>query len=169
MTTIAPDDAADQINVAAGVDTHQDTHTAAVVDTAGRLLGHRVFPATGAGYVALLAWLRTFGVLLVVGIEGTGAYGAGLARHLRTQDVAMLEIDRPDRKTRRSAGKSDPIDAEAGRGEALRNLPHAPPWPRSRPESRRRVRVGSKRCATCGWPAAARWTNAATACARSRP
>jgi len=122
MTTIAPDDAADQINVAAGVDTHQDTHTAAVVDTAGRLLGHRVFPATGAGYVALLAWLRTFRVLLVVGIEGTGAYGAGLARHLRTQDVAMLEIDRPDRKTRRSAGKSDPIDAEAGRVEALRNL-----------------------------------------------
>ena len=145
MTTIAPDDAADQINVAAGVDTHQDTHTAAVVDTAGRLLGHRVFPATGAGYVALLAWLRTFGVLLVVGIEGTGAYGAGLARHLRTQDVAMLEIDRPDRKTRRSAGKSDPIDAEAAARAALAKVATGIPKARAgRVEALRNLRVARR-------------------------
>jgi transposase len=119
MSTIAREHNANQIDVAAGVDTHQDTHTAAVIDTAGRLLGHRQFRADGAGYVELLAWLRSFGMLLVVGIEGTGAYGAGLARHLQTQGVAMLEIDRPDRKTRRSAGKSDPIDAEAAARAAL--------------------------------------------------
>lgn len=148
MTTIACKDTGtktdrsqtDQVEVAAGVDTHQDIHTAAVIDTAGRLLGHRQFPASRRGYLDLLDWLRSFGLLLVVGIEGTGAYGAGLARHLHDQHVAMLEIDRPDRKTRRSAGKSDPIDAEAaaraavarvrtgvpkvrtGRVEALRNL-----------------------------------------------
>jgi transposase len=60
MTTIACKGAGnqtDQIEVAAGVDTHQDTHTAAVIDRAGRLLGHRQFQATRRGYVELLAWL----------------------------------------------------------------------------------------------------------------
>ena len=74
MTTIASDSSRDQIEIAAGVDTHQDTHTVAAVDAAGRLLGHSTFPATGAGYHALLAWLHDLGVVLVVGIEGTGAY-----------------------------------------------------------------------------------------------
>lgn len=140
MTTIAPDTIGSQVEVAGGVDTHQDTHTAAAVDAAGRLLGHRQFPATAAGYRQLLAWLRGFGAPLIVGIEGTGVYGAGLARYLAAEGVAMLEVDRPDRKTRRFAGKSDPLDAEAaaraalagtrtgvpkqrdGRVEALRNL-----------------------------------------------
>ena len=78
MTTIASDSSRDQIEIAAGVDTHQDTHTVAAVDAAGRLLGHSTFPATGAGYHALLAWLHDLGVVLVVGIEGTGAYGAAM-------------------------------------------------------------------------------------------
>lgn len=116
MTTITQEHAVDQNEVAAGVDTHQDTHTAAVIDTAGQLLGHRQFHADRAGYSALLAWVHSFGRLLVVGIEGTGADGAILARHLHVQDVSMLEVDRSDRKTRRSAGKSDPIDAEAQPG-----------------------------------------------------
>ena len=107
------------MNVAGGVDTHQDTHTAAVIDTAGRRLGDRQFPATAAGYRQLLAWLRTFGALLIVGVEGTGAYGAGLARYLASEGVAMVEVDRPDRKTRRFAGKSDPLDAEAAARAAL--------------------------------------------------
>jgi transposase len=107
------------VEVAGGVDTHADTHTAAVVDTAGRMLGHQQFEATAAGYKQLLAWLRSFGTLLIVGIEGTGVYGAGLARHLAAQSVAMVEVDRPDRKTRRFAGKSDPLDAEAAARAAL--------------------------------------------------
>jgi transposase len=105
--------------VVGGVDTHKDTHTAAVIDTAGRLLDHATFPATGVGYFRLLAWLVGFGRLVVVGIEGTGAYGAGLATHLRAQGVEMVEVDRPDRKARRRAGKSDPVDAEAAARAAL--------------------------------------------------
>lgn len=101
------------------MDTHKDTHTAAVVDTAGRLLGHETFPATGAGYATLLDWLAGFGRLLVVGIEGTGAYGSGLAAHLRREGVGMVEVDRPDRKARRWQGKSDPVDAEAAARAAL--------------------------------------------------
>ena len=105
--------------VVGGVDTHKDTHTAAVIDTAGRMLGHETFPATGAGYVQLLDWLTGFGRLLLVGIEGTGVYGSGLAAHLRGEGVGMVEVDRPDRKARRWQGKSDPVDAEAAARAAL--------------------------------------------------
>jgi transposase len=107
------------VEVTGGVDTHQDSHTAAAVDSAGRVLGSAQFPATAEGYAHLLAWLRAFGTLVLVGIEGTGAYGAGLARHLRGAGVRLVEVDRPDRKTRRWQGKSDPVDAEAAARTAL--------------------------------------------------
>ena len=125
MTTIAPRSTAAHPGpaldreVTGGVDTHADTHTAAAVDTAGRLLGHATFATTTAGYQALLEFLDSFGTVGRVGIEGTGAYGAGLARHLAAAGVSVLEVDRPDRKTRRFAGKSDPIDAEAAARAAL--------------------------------------------------
>ena len=89
--------------VTGGVDTHKDTHTAAVLDATGRLLGHQQFPTTPAGYGLLLAWLRSHGEVDKVGIEGTGAYGAGLALHLRVAGVELVEVDRPDRKARRCA------------------------------------------------------------------
>jgi transposase len=126
--------------IAGGIDTHSDSHTAAVIDQVGRVLGSEQFPADAAGYVALLAWMRSFGRLVNVGVEGTGAYGAGLARLLRAERVQVVEVDRPDRKTRRFQGKSDPIDAvqaartalaaertgipkqRDGRVEAVRNL-----------------------------------------------
>lgn len=121
MTTIADTSALAQpatptvsgLTVVGGVDTHADTHTAAVLDTAGRSLGHAQFSTTCAGYAQLLAWLTAHGLVQAVGVEGTGAYGAGLARHLTAAGVHVVEVDRPDRKTRRFAGKSDPIDADA--------------------------------------------------------
>ncbi len=48
------------VEVTGGVDTHADTHTAAVVDSAGRVLGTAEFPTTAAGYRRLLGWLRSF-------------------------------------------------------------------------------------------------------------
>ena len=145
MTTIASDSSRDQIEIAAGVDTHQDTHTVAAVDAAGRLLGHSTFPATGAGYHALLAWLHDLGVVLVVGIEGTGAYGAGLARYLSSQGIEMVEVDRPDRRTRRSAGKSDPIDAEAAARAALAQVRTGTPKAREgKVEALRNLRVARR-------------------------
>lgn len=77
--------AAPAVEVVGGVDTHKDTHTAAAVDTADRVLGSAQFAADAAGYRALLAWLRGFGTLLLIGVEGTGVYGAGLARLLAAQ------------------------------------------------------------------------------------
>jgi transposase len=108
-----------RLTVIGGVDTHADTHTAVAVNDTGRVLGAAQFPTTSAGYRALLAWLRGFGELVLVGIEGTGVYGAGLARFLAGEAVAMVEVDRPDRKSRRFAGKSDPIDAQAAALAAL--------------------------------------------------
>lgn len=99
--------------VVGGVDTHSDTHTVAALDGLGRLLGHETFPATRAGYRQLLTWLATFGTIELVGVEGTGSYGAGLVRHLTGQGVLVVEVDRPDRRGRRRHGKSDPIDAIA--------------------------------------------------------
>lgn len=99
--------------ITGGVDTHKDTHTAAALDSTGKLLGTATFPTTTEGYGALLTWLRDFGSVERVGIEGTGSYGAGLTRHLLTEGLTVVEVNRPNRQTRRRNGKSDPADAEA--------------------------------------------------------
>lgn len=99
--------------ITGGVDTHKDTHTVAALDATGRQLGNQTFPATSDGYAALVAWLRGFGTLHRIGIEGTGSYGAGLTRYLREQSIDIIEVNRPNRQTRRRHGKSDPADAEA--------------------------------------------------------
>jgi transposase len=60
-----------------------------------------------------LAWLRQHGQLQRIGVEGTGSYGAGFATVLRDAGVEVIEVDRPDRRSRRRSGKSDPLDAYA--------------------------------------------------------
>jgi transposase len=103
--------------ITGGVDTHADTHVAAALDRVGGLLGVREFPATPDGYAGLLAWLRGFGTVHLVGIEGTGSYGAGLARHIAAAGIRVVEVDRSDRQDRRRQGKSDPLDAAAPPGQ----------------------------------------------------
>ncbi len=105
--------------IVGGVDTHKDSHVAAVIDVAGRLLGTRGFPTTAAGYNSLLAWIQSFGTLLRIGVEGTSSYGAGLTRSLRAAAVAVVEVNRPNRQLRRQRGKSDAVDAEAAARAAL--------------------------------------------------
>lgn len=105
--------------VTGGVDTHGETHVAAVLNNTGRILATSSFPATLAGYRQLLRWLRRHGPVDRVGVEGTGSYGAGLARYLTGEGVAVLEVNRPDRQRRRRRGKSDPVDAEAAARTAL--------------------------------------------------
>ena len=102
--------------ITGGVDTHHDTHVAAAVDANGGVLGVESFPTTTAGFAELHGWLVSQGTLDRVGVEGTGAYGAGLARFLRGAGVAVIEVGRPNRQARRAHGKSDSIDAvEAAR------------------------------------------------------
>lgn len=101
------------IEVIGGIDTHTDVHQAAVIDTIGRHLATEAFPTTPAGYRDLLEWLQSYGQVLVVGMEGTGSFGAELGRYLRANQIGVIEVDRPDRRARRAAGKSDSIDAYA--------------------------------------------------------
>jgi transposase len=105
--------------VTGGVDTHAEVHVAGVVDQAGRVLGTQEFPATAKGYQAALAWMRGRGELVRVGVEGTGSYGAGLARYLAAEGVGVTEVIRPNRQARRRRGKSDTADAVAAALAAL--------------------------------------------------
>jgi transposase len=89
--------------ITGGVDTHADTHVAAALDSVGGLLGVREFPATASGYASLLGWLGGFGTVCLIGIEGTGSYGAGLSRHVTAAGVRVVE-GRP----LRSAGPPPP-------------------------------------------------------------
>ena len=99
--------------VVLGVDTHKDTHVAAVLTTMGALVTSRCFPTTAAGYQQLLSWAQAVGTLRRAGVECTGSYGAGLTRHLRTEGVQVVEVNQPDKTTRRRRGKTDAVDAEA--------------------------------------------------------
>jgi transposase len=102
--------------VTGGIDTHGEVHVAAALDEVGGLLGTKSFGATPEGYSALLSWLADFGTVGKVGVEGTGSYGAGLARFLTRAGIEVIEVDRHNRRNRRRQGKSDPIDAvEAAR------------------------------------------------------
>ena len=102
-----------QVLVTLGVDTHADSHVAVALDQAGRPLGTRTISTTPGGYAALLGWGRRFGTVDRIGVEGTGSYGAGLARWLRAHGQLVIEVDRPDRAARRRQGKADDLDAHA--------------------------------------------------------
>ena len=114
-------------HVTLGVDTHAEQHVAAALDERGRLLGTCSIPTTSSGFAELVRWASAYGELGQVGIEGTGSYGAGLARWLRARSVAVVEVDRPDRRTRRRRGKSDTVDAEAAARAVLAGTATAQP------------------------------------------
>jgi transposase len=87
----------ERARVIGGVDSHADTHAAAVLDERGVLLGASSFAATTVGYRALLGWLRSFGEVDRVGVESTGSYAAALTRYLVDEDVLVLEVNQPHR------------------------------------------------------------------------
>jgi transposase len=103
----------DRSPVTVGVDTHLDIHVAHANDQLGRRVATTSIPTTPDGYQTLLVWARGLGEVQAWGVEGTGAYGAGLTRFLHAHGQVVVEVNRPDRSARRSHGKSDPLDAEA--------------------------------------------------------
>lgn len=105
--------------VIGGVDTHKDVHVAAVIDERGKILDTAEFDAAAKGYRLLVEWMRGFGELSKVGVEGTGSYGAGLARYFAQVKVNVVEVNRPNRQMRQRRGKSDTVDAEAAARAAL--------------------------------------------------
>ena len=112
---------AGDIDLIIGVDTHLDTHTAAICDARGRALSRLQVPATTAGYAQLLAWARTAAgdSPAVWAVEGTRHYGLGLARYLAGAGERVSEIDASRHVGKRRAGKSDAIDAVRAARELL--------------------------------------------------
>ena len=111
---------ADLVELVIGVDTHKDTHTAAVVTAAtGAVVNQATVPATPAGYRQLLRLAGQQPGQRVWAIESTGGYGAGLTRFLHASAEQVVELDRPKRTARRHGAKSDPIDATRAAREAL--------------------------------------------------
>jgi transposase len=133
--------------VTGGIDTHGEVHVAAALDEVGGLLGTESFEANPDGYSALLLWLCGLGDVTKVGVEGTGSYGAGIARFLAQAGVEIVEVDRQNRQTRRQSGKSDPLDAVEAARAALSGRAHGKAKSRDGSVEAIRVLVVAKRSA----------------------
>ena len=118
--------------VIVGVDTHKHVHVAVAIDSWGIRLRDQAFVADSGGYQALITWAETHGRIDAFGIEGTGSYGAGLARAVRRAGHRVMEVNRGDRRTRRAAGKSDTIDAEVAARSVLAGSVDGHPQDRGR-------------------------------------
>ena len=113
--------------VVIGIDTHQEQHVAVAIDRQGVRLGERHAIATASGYRELERWSSNLGAIHAFGIEGTGSYGAGVARFLTGLGYCVVEVNRPDRATRHRKGKSDPTDAEMAARTVLAGVADAIP------------------------------------------
>jgi transposase len=116
-----------------GIDTHKDVHVAVALNQLGRHLGELSVPTTTKGYEKLLRWAEGFGPVGCAGVEGTGSYGAGLARRLKAAGISVMEVERPKRRHLRRKGK--------GRTLSMRRLQLGWSWPTIRLESQRAVMV----------------------------
>ena len=95
MTVVVGHQGSRGAEVVVGVDTHQDEHVAVAVDRQGVRLGELHTVATTNGYEELQRWSRSLGEVRAFGIEGTGSYGAGVARFLTGRGYAVVEVNRP--------------------------------------------------------------------------
>ena len=133
--------------IVGGVDTHADTHVAAVIDSNGGILGIESFPADESGYEALLGWLTSYGEIQMVGVEGTGSWGVGLSRFLHDHEITVIEVDRQNRQNRRKVGKSDTTDAIAAARAALSGSASVIPKTRNGPVEQIRILLVARRSA----------------------
>ena len=127
MTGVVGQQGSHAVDVVIGVDTHQDEHVAVAIDRQGVRLGELHALATVCGYRELEAWSRSLGEVSAFGIEGTGSYGAGVARFMAGRGYTVVEVNRPDRSTRYRKGKSDPTDAEMAARAVLSGVADATP------------------------------------------
>ena len=127
MTAVVGLEAICAVQVVIGVDTHQDEHVAVAIDQQGVRIAERHAPASSYGYRELERWSRNLGEVRAFGVEGTGSYGAGLARFLSSRGFTVVEVNRPDRSTRYRKGKSDPTDAEMAARAVLAGVANAIP------------------------------------------
>ena len=127
MLEVTGHESRNAMQVVVGIDTHQEQHVAVAIDRHGVHLGERHAAATTFGYRELERWSRNLGTIHAFGIEGTGSYGAGIARFLISRGYSVVEVNRPDRSTRYRKGKSDPTDAEMAARAVLAGVADAIP------------------------------------------
>ena len=127
MTGVVPYQIHQAAEVIIGIDTHKDQHVAVVIDARGVRLDEKHVPVSTRGNVELERWSRSLGLIQAFGIEGTGSYGAGVARFLTGRGYTVIEVNRPDRSVRFRKGKSDPTDAEMAARAVLSGVAYATP------------------------------------------
>ncbi|MDQ3762745.1 MAG: transposase [Actinomycetota bacterium] len=104
---------AEMVDAVIGVDTHRDFHQVEIARPSGAVIATGTFTNDSTGHAKALAWIfeHVPGPRLVLSIEGTRSYGAGLARAAATAGLAVIEAEQPTRTHRRGKDKSDRIDA----------------------------------------------------------
>jgi transposase len=111
---------AERVDHVIGVDTHRDSHSAAVCSANGAVTAEVTLAADAFGYKRLLGFAGEHAQgRRVWAIEGTGSFGAGLTSFLLEKGEWVVEIDRPERPARRNGAKSDALDAARAAREAL--------------------------------------------------
>jgi transposase len=118
-----------------------------VIDSNGGVLGIESFPVDHAGFEALLGWFTSHGEIQMVGVEGTGSWGVGLARFFHDHEIVVVEVDRPNRQNRYKVGKSDPTDAVAAARAALSGSASVIPKTRNGPVEQMRILMVARRSA----------------------
>lgn len=118
--------------IVVGIDPHKQTHTAVAIDAAtGGVRGERTVRARSGGYEQLVAWARALDDERVFAVEDCRHVSGGLERHLIARGERAVRVApklmAAHRRTDRTFGKSDPIDAKAVAMAALRHpdLPEA--------------------------------------------
>jgi transposase len=121
------------VDAVIGADTHRDTNQLEIARPSGAVIATRSFSNDSAGHAEALAWVfeHAPGPRLVMAIEGTRSYGAGLARAATAAGIPVIEAEQPTRKTRRGRGKSDPMDAHLAVLYALQLDAEKLPTPRA--------------------------------------
>ena len=127
MTGVVSPISSRAVQIIIGVDTHKDQHVAVALDGRGVRLDEKHVPVATCGYEELERWSCDLGRVHAFGVEGTGSYGAGLARFLTDRGYTVIEVNRSDRSVRYRKGKSDPTDAEMAARAVLAGVADATP------------------------------------------
>jgi transposase len=137
---------ADELDYVIGVDTHRDEHVLAVLTAAaGAVVAGEALPANTRGYRETLRFAECYAAgRRAWAIEGTGSYGAGLARFLAGRGETVLEVSRTPRAERRLRGKDDTLDAARTARAALANDTLALPRSGERREALRLLLVARR-------------------------
>jgi len=147
---------ADELDYVIGVDSHRDRHALGVVQASGVVAAEAELSASSGGYRQALRFAKERAPgRRVWAIEGTGSYGAGLARFLAGRGERVVEVERPKRSGSRGRLKTDRLDALRAARQLLAGEPLATPRQGGKRESLRALlatregAVAAKRAGLC--------------------